>query len=228
MRLHRLHVIVPVVLAALGAPATARADTGGAEAGQAEPSRASASAGQVSVSTRPGGLVGRTKTFRGAIPAGDAGRTVTVERYDELAAQWLAIARATAGEDGAFAARWKPDRTGPLRVRARVEAAGAAAAAAAPELGITLYKAATATWYGPGFYGRKTACGQRMSRTLLGVAHKTRPCGTQISFLYRGRTITVPVVDRGPFANGAQWDLTAAASETLGFRTTGTIGALQR
>ena len=56
-----------------------------------------------------------------------------------------------------------------------------------------------ATWYGPGFYGRRTACGVKMSRTLLGVAHKTLPCGTQVAVLYKGRRITVPVVDRGPF-----------------------------
>lgn len=224
----RSHVIVPVVLAALATPAGGRADTGGAAASQPGPGLASASDGRVSVSTRTGGLIGRTKIFRGSIPASDAGHVVTVERFDEVAGQWLAITRAPAGQDGAFAARWKPDRVGAQRVRARVEGPDASAAAAAPELGITLYKAATATWYGPGFYGKKTGCGQRMSPTLLGVAHKTRPCGSKISFLYRGRTLTVPVVDRGPFANGAKWDLTAAAARALGFETTDTVGALER
>ena len=64
---------------------------------------------------------------------------------------------------------------------------------------MTVYRAAVASWYGPGFYGRKTACGQRMTRKLLGVAHKRLPCGTEVALSYGGRSITVPVVDRGPF-----------------------------
>ena len=96
-----------------------------------------------------------------------------------------------------------------------------------PELAITLYKPQKSTWYGPGFYGRRTACGQRLTKTLVGVAHKTHECGTKIAFLYRGRTITVPVIDRGPFANGAKWDLTAAAAKQLGFTGTDTVGALK-
>ena len=111
-------------------------------------------------------------------------------------------------------------------MRARVEAPDASAAAAAPELEITLYTAAKATWYGPGFYGKKTACGAKLTKTLVGVAHKTLPCGTKVSFLYKGRTLTVPVVDRGPFANGAKWDLTAAAAQQLGFTATDTVGRL--
>jgi rare lipoprotein A (peptidoglycan hydrolase) len=49
-----------------------------------------------------------------------------------------------------------------------------------------------------------------------------------VAFLYHGHTLTVPVVDRGPFANGARWDLTAAAAERLGFEYTDTVGALTR
>ena len=210
----RRHAVMPVVLAAalLAGPAAARAqtgatETGGAVAGQPAAGMASASDGAVSVSTRTAGLVGRKKTFRGTIGAAGGARTA-------------------AKDDGTFAARWKPDRPGSQRVRARVEASDASVAAAAPEIGITLYKAAIATWYGPGFYGNRTACGQRMSKTLRGVAHKTLKCGTKIEFYYGGRTVTVPVVDRGPFANGAKWDLTAATAQDLGFEGTDTVGAL--
>jgi rare lipoprotein A len=103
----------------------------------------------------------------------------------------------------------------------------AVAASATPELAVTVHRPAKATWYGPRFYGRRTACGQRMSRTLLGVAHKTLPCGTQVAVLYRGRRITVPVVDRGPFANGAHWDLTSATAEALRFEHTDRVGAVR-
>ncbi len=217
----RPRLLTPLLLLAVAAPA--QAQTGGAEAGTGKPGYATAAQDGVSVSTRTGGLVGVRKIFSGRATAG---RVVTIERYDEISGQWSAITHATARETGTFRARWKPDRAGAARVRARVEAADAQAAASAPELDITLYRAAKATWYGPGFYGKKTACGTKLTKDLVGVAHKRLPCGTQVSFLYRGRTLTVPVVDRGPFANGAKWDLTAAAAQQLGFATTGRVGRL--
>ena len=84
-----------------------------------------------------------------------------------------------------------------------------------------------ATWYGPGFYGNKTACGQTLTKTLARRrAQDATRAARRSSFLYRGRTITVPVVDRGPFANGAKWDLTSAAAEQLGFdRAPARVGA---
>ena len=89
-----------------------------------------------------------------------------------------------------------------------------------------MYKPSRATWYGPGFFGRKTACGVRLTRQLLGVAHRSLPCGTMVDVLYRGRTLTLPVIDRGPFAHRAHWDLTAAAARQLGMRVTSRIGVL--
>jgi rare lipoprotein A (RlpA)-like double-psi beta-barrel protein len=77
-----------------------------------------------------------------------------------------------------------------------------------------------ATWYGPGFYGRRTACGQRLRRSTLGVAHKTLPCGTAVTFYLLGRFVTVPVIDRGPYARGIHFDLTAAAASRLGLSAT--------
>jgi rare lipoprotein A (peptidoglycan hydrolase) len=66
-----------------------------------------------------------------------------------------------------------------------------------------------------------------MSRTLQGVAHKTLPCGTRVSLLYRGRRLTVPVVDRGPYAAGKHWDLTAATAAALRFTHTDRVGAIR-
>jgi rare lipoprotein A (peptidoglycan hydrolase) len=73
-----------------------------------------------------------------------------------------------------------------------------------------------ATWFGPGFYGQKTACGQTMTPVLVGVASRTLPCGTLVLVNYKGHKLTVPVIDRGPYAkNGAVWDLTAGAATAL-------------
>lgn len=79
-----------------------------------------------------------------------------------------------------------------------------------------VYKPSLTTWYGPGFFGNKTACGQRLRRRTVGVAHRKLPCGTDVHVLYKGATITVEVIDRGPFTN-ANWDLTQEAAERLNF-----------
>jgi rare lipoprotein A (peptidoglycan hydrolase) len=81
------------------------------------------------------------------------------------------------------------------------------------------------SWYGPGFYGNRTACGKTLTTTLLGVAHKTLPCGTMVSFRNpsNGRVVTVPVVDRGPYVAGRQWDLTAGACKAIAHCYTGPL-----
>jgi rare lipoprotein A len=78
-----------------------------------------------------------------------------------------------------------------------------------------------ATWFGPGFYGNKTACGQTLTPGVVGVANRTLPCGTLVKVGYKGRSLTVPVLDRGPYSHiGADWDLTAGAARALGIADT--------
>ncbi|GIW19762.1 MAG: hypothetical protein KatS3mg065_0058 [Chloroflexota bacterium] len=81
------------------------------------------------------------------------------------------------------------------------------------------------SWYGPGFYGRRTACGYALTEDLRGVAHRSLPCGTLVTFRNpaNGRTATVPVVDRGPYVAGRQWDLTGGLCRYLGHCYTGAI-----
>jgi rare lipoprotein A (peptidoglycan hydrolase) len=79
------------------------------------------------------------------------------------------------------------------------------------------------SWYGPGLYGHGTACGQTLTKTLVGVAHRTLPCGTLVPFRYNGVTLTVPVIDRGPYVSGRTWDLSHGACAKLGHCFTGTI-----
>lgn len=84
----------------------------------------------------------------------------------------------------------------------------------------------TATWYGPGFYGRRTACGVKLAPATLGVAHRRLPCGTPVTFYRAGRFVTVKVIDRGPFRKGVAWDLTQAAAQELGVRATARLHSL--
>ena len=222
-----------IALAALAAPSVAVGDpptSGGAEAPPAPATErvVSAQGPQVAILARAGTMVRKPARFRGRVPAAAAGRTIKIERLDAETGAWAAVTTATVAADGTYLARWRPDAVGEYRVRAVLQPSGqAAATSASPELAITVHRPAVATWYGPGFYGRRTACGARMTRSLLGVAHKRLPCGTQVAVLYKGRRITVPVVDRGPFRRGTQWDLTAATATALGFKFTDRLGAVR-
>lgn len=76
---------------------------------------------------------------------------------------------------------------------------------------------APATWYGPGFWGRRAACGKTLRKTTIGVAHQTLPCGTRVAFAYNGRWVRAKVIDRGPYTAGYEWDLTKRLAKRLGF-----------
>jgi rare lipoprotein A (peptidoglycan hydrolase) len=85
----------------------------------------------------------------------------------------------------------------------------------------TVHPTGIATWFGPGFYGKKTACGQTLTPGVVGVANRTLPCGTLIKVAYGSHTLTIPVLDRGPYSHiGADWDLTAGAARALGITET--------
>ncbi len=73
-----------------------------------------------------------------------------------------------------------------------------------------------ATWYGPGLYGNRTACGQKLTKKTIGVAHRKLPCGTKVAFAHQGRWVRAKVIDRGPFRKGYRWDLTKRLAKKLG------------
>jgi rare lipoprotein A (peptidoglycan hydrolase) len=120
---------------------------------------------------------------------------------------------------------------GVLAVGASASTGGAASPAAGATAGTSestspstpaakVPKTAIATWFGPGFYGQQTACGQTLTPATVGVANRKLPCGTLVKVTFHGQRLTVPVVDRGPYANDADWDLTAAAAQALGIEET--------
>jgi rare lipoprotein A (peptidoglycan hydrolase) len=76
-----------------------------------------------------------------------------------------------------------------------------------------------ASWYGPGFYGRRTACGQTYTPEIVGVAHRVLRCGTLIQITSpAGVTLSVPVIDRGPYITGRALDLSNATKIALACR----------
>ena len=77
-----------------------------------------------------------------------------------------------------------------------------------------------ASWYGPGFFGNKTACGQTLKTDTIGVAHRSLPCGTKVVLGYKGKWVRARVIDRGPFVKRGytrDWDLTARTARKLRF-----------
>lgn len=88
-----------------------------------------------------------------------------------------------------------------------------------------VFRPSFASYYGPGLYGGALACGGSLSPSTVGVAHKTLPCGTRVTFKVGGRIVTARVIDRGPFIAGRDWDLTAALKRKLHFGDTGTVHA---
>lgn len=136
---------------------------------------------------------------------------------------WRTIDRSATRDGGRFSATFRPRRVGSYRLRVRFAGDRFAAAATDYLRRVHVYRAGFASWYGPGLYGNGTSCGGTLTPGRLGVAHRSLPCGTKVTFRYRGRSATVPVIDRGPFAAGREWDLTAATKRKLGFGSTGTV-----
>lgn len=81
------------------------------------------------------------------------------------------------------------------------------------------------SWYGPGFYGKRTACGHAYTESIIGVAHRSLPCGTKVTFKNpaNGKVVTAPVIDRGPYVSGRHWDLSGGLCLALDHCYTGSL-----
>ncbi|MDO8914895.1 MAG: septal ring lytic transglycosylase RlpA family protein, partial [Coriobacteriia bacterium] len=132
----------------------------------------------------------------------------------------------------AHAARHKRQRVKAAAARkrrlARQRRIAAARRARARSIGVssvasTGWRTAKASWYGPGFYGHGMAGGGILKKSSRIVAHKTLPFGTLVEFSHDGKTIVVPVRDRGPYVSGREFDLGPGTARALGMYHTGTL-----
>lgn len=75
-----------------------------------------------------------------------------------------------------------------------------------------------ASWYGPGFHGKRTASGERFNANGLTAAHRSLPFGTRVLVTNRtnGRSVVVRINDRGPFVGGRSIDLARGAARAIG------------
>jgi rare lipoprotein A len=225
-----LTCLLPATALAAAAPSAAPA-TGGLTF--SDPSAPTVFTDGSTLTAPLGLLVGDAVAVHGTVAGSKPGDPIAVQQLD-AAAGWITKASATVNPDGSYDASWKADHAAKTTVRGVVAGAATSATRAVTAASttvegraITLYRRAKVTWYGPGFYGKKTACGQKLKRATLGVANKSLPCGTLVDLYYNGATVTVPVIDRGPFRAGTSYDLTAATAKAIGVTATTTIGAVR-
>lgn len=85
-----------------------------------------------------------------------------------------------------------------------------------------------ASWYGPGYYGNKTANGETFTAREMTAAHKTLPFNTMVKVTDRdtGKSIVVRINDRGPYVAGRIIDLSEKAAEVLGIKQKGVANVL--
>jgi rare lipoprotein A len=163
-------------------------------------------------------LAGNGLAVRGKVRPSGRHRVKLVFRGPERAVRGV-----TTKANGTFALRWKPERPGSYAVRAYGVHDRRVRASRSAKRKLTSYRLAGASYYGPGLYGNGVACGGTLMPGTMGVAHKTLPCGTKVKLRYHGHSVTVPVIDRGPYVAGRDYDLTEAVKVRLGFPGVGTV-----
>jgi hypothetical protein len=193
-----LWAVVMGVVAMVAAVASADASSGGASAGGTATTGSGCSVAQLGSRS---------------LKRGDCGEDVRTLNWILRSKQYGGVDLGEEFTDGTDSAVRDFERSGGISADGVVEDETHAALVAS-------MPSQRATWYGPGFFGNETACGQTLTRRTVGVAHKTLACGTKVVVRYGGRYLRTKVIDRGPFANGARWDLTQGAAERLGFETT--------
>jgi rare lipoprotein A len=176
-----------------------------------EASAAGGPAKAVSLNGRRHVMAHRAVTFRGRVTPGGSRRVAVRIGGRKL--------RTHTHGDGTYRVRWRAPRSGVYTARARVDGS----TVRSHRVRVNAYRPAEASYYGPGLYGGGLACGGTLTPSKLGVANKTLPCGARVSLRYHGHSVTVPVIDRGPFAGNREYDLTAATKAKLGFPSTGTV-----
>jgi peptidoglycan lytic transglycosylase len=163
-------------------------------------------------------LAGHAAVVSGTLRPGLAGRIVMLQTLGSRG--WSTVARTRTRATGRFRLRYLARRTGSARVRVRL-AGDTFDLGARRALGwLNVYRPVQASWYGG---GGSLACGGALTSGTLGVANKTLPCGTLVTLRYGGRSVRVPVVDRGPYVSGREFDLTQATKRALRFGDTGEV-----
>ena len=163
-------------------------------------------------------LAGEDASVMGALQPAVAGRVVNLQVLGSRG--WRTVADSHTGPSGGFTLNYFPQRPVSEQARLRFGGDGLGLASRRRLGALNVFRLAGASWYGG---GGSLACGGWLTSSTMGVANKTLPCGTLVTLRYDGRTVRVPVVDRGPFVAGREFDLTEATKQALGFGGTGEV-----
>jgi peptidoglycan lytic transglycosylase len=129
---------------------------------------------------------------------------------------WETLTTTRTGKLGRFDLRFQPHSSG--RERLRVQTTGGPSGVLRRPAGtVTVYRQSTASWY---YDGGQTACG---FHARYGVANLSLPCGTKVTFMKGGRSVTAVVDDRGPYVAGREWDLNQSTAAALSFYGVGGV-----
>jgi rare lipoprotein A len=165
--------------------------------------------------------LGRGVSVRGALRPRLRGVRLALQAH--VGGRWKTLDRDRTGAAGRYRLTARPGATVSAPVRVQVRGRAGVRPARRVVGRVNVYRVALASWYGPGFYGNRTGCGGRLDYGELGVAHKSLPCGTKVTFRHRGRSVRVPVMDRGPYVGSREYDLTSATARRIGFNGHGAI-----
>jgi hypothetical protein len=153
-------------------------------------------------------------------PAGVAGALVVLQARRRHG--WRTIAGAHTGARGRYRLGYRSAGLGSEQLRLRFAGAPGERRAVRAVGRLNVYREVMVSWYGG---GGSLACGGWLTSTTLGVANRTLPCGTLVTLRYGGHTVRVPVIDRGPYVAGREYDLTEATKRALGFEGVGEVWA---
>lgn len=219
-----LRVLEPGSQAAVPAVSSAASVGGTTPSAPASPSGASDSrslsvAAKLTVRSHPGSVPARhqVRVNGRLLPAFPARRVILMVRSH---GGWRAVSAARTSRNGRYSLPVPADRAGGRRLRVAF-AGDHLNRAASADAGSVSFQAplrpSLASWYDD---AGATACG---FHAQFGVAHKTLPCGTRVSFRYGSRSVTAVVDDRGPFVGGREWDLNQNTAGALGFGGVDTV-----
>lgn len=124
---------------------------------------------------------------------------------------WTTLGNSQTGRHGGFSVRYTAGDLGSRVLRVVVGGGRGTPAVSAAAGALTVYRESVASWYDD---GGGTACG---FHAYYGVANRTLPCGSKVTFVHGGHRVTAVVDDRGPFVDGRDWDLNQNTAGALAF-----------
>jgi rare lipoprotein A len=205
-----------------GSPVTPRSATptaGGAAIAPSPAQRVSVAA-RFSVATHEFSVLGGQPVHvRGKLLPAAGGRRVVL--VGGSGRRWHALSAARTSRHGRFDLRYTPSGTGQQWLHVQFGGDGRNVGAWARAGRVTVFRPSLASWFTD---GGATACG---FHAYYGVANKSLPCGTKVTFRYGGRSVTATVEDRGPYVGGREWDLNQNTAAALGFGGVGTVWSSQ-